>query len=151
MQQLNLPASELKIRSTNGKNEVFDSIRKRYVALTAEEWVRQHFIGYLVLERNVPSSLISVESSLKYNRLQKRSDIVIYNNLGKPRMIIECKAPEIKITQDVFDQIAIYNMTLNVPYLVVTNGIEHFACHIDQENRTYKFLKDIPDFLEMNH
>ena len=150
MQQLNLPASELKIRSTNGKNEVFDSIRKRYVALTAEEWVRQHFIGYLVLERNVPSSLISVESSLKYNRLQKRSDIVIYNNLGKPMMIIECKAPEVKITQDVFDQIAIYNMTLNVPYLVVTNGLEHFACYIDQRNSTYEFLKDIPDFSEIS-
>ena len=150
MQQLNLPASELKIRIMNGKNEVFDSIRRRYVALTPEEWVRQHFIGYLVHGRNVPSSLISVESSLKYNRLNKRSDIVVYNNLGKPRMIIECKAPEIKITQDVFDQVAIYNMTLNVPYLVVTNGLEHFACHIDQLNSTYEFLKDIPDFSEIN-
>jgi hypothetical protein len=150
MQQLNLPASELKIRNTNGKNEVFDSIRRRYVMLTPEEWVRQHFIGYLVRERNVPSSLISVESSLKYNGLKKRSDIVIFNNMGKPRMIVECKAPEIKITQDVFDQVAIYNMTLNVPYLVVTNGIEHFACRIDHRNSTYEFLKDIPDYPEMN-
>jgi type I site-specific restriction endonuclease len=150
MQPLNLPPSELKIRSMKGKNEVFDAIRKKYVALTPEEWVRQHFIGYLVREKNVPASLIAVETSLKYNGLQKRSDIVIYNNLGKPRMIVECKAPEIKITQDVFDQVAIYNMTLNVPCLVVTNGMEHFACHIDQRNQTYEFLRDIPDFREMN-
>ena len=150
MQQLNLPASELKIRKTKGRDEVFDYIRKKYVALTPEEWVRQHFIRYLVSKKNVPASLINVEASLKVNRMQKRSDLVVYNNMGKPRMIVECKAPEIKITQDVFDQVAIYNMTLNVPYLVVTNGIEHFACRIDQRNSTYEFLREIPDYSEIN-
>ncbi len=150
MQQLNLPSPEFRIRNTGGKTEIFDGIRKKYVALTPEEWVRQHFIGYLVNDRKIPASLISVEASLKYNRLRKRSDIVVWNNLGKARMIVECKAPEVRITQDVFDQVAIYNMTLDVPYLVVTNGLEHFACHIDRKNSSYEFLKDIPGIKEMN-
>jgi hypothetical protein len=149
MQALNLPTYDLKIRNMNGKTEVLDIIRKKYVSLSPEEWVRQHFIHYLVNERNVPSSLISVEASLKYNSLRKRSDIVVHDNRGKPQMIVECKAPEVEISQDVFDQVALYNMTLDVPFLVVTNGLEHFACFIVKRNSTYSFLTEIPDYSEI--
>jgi len=146
MQALNLPEADFRVRDLGGKKEIFDGIRKKFIALTPEEWVRQHFIAYLVKGKNVPASLIGVEVSMKMNRLQKRGDIVVYNTSGKPCMIVECKAPEIRITQDVFEQIARYNMTLNVNYLVVTNGLEHFACFIDHEKSGYKFLKEIPDF-----
>ena len=149
MQALNLPVIELKIRDQKGRCEVFDQIRKKYVALTPEEWVRQHFIHYLITEKHVPASLIHVEASLKYNRLAKRSDIVIYSKSGIPCLIVECKAPEVKITQAVFDQVAMYNMTLKVDYLVVTNGLEHYACRINHEKQTYGFLTEIPDYNEM--
>jgi hypothetical protein len=149
MQTLNLPAAGLKFRDQNGHPEVFDEFRKKYVVLTPEEWVRQHFIHYLVNEKHVPASLIHVEASLKYNRLAKRSDVLVYSRSGNPCLIVECKAPEVKITQAVFDQVAMYNMTMKVDYLVVTNGMEHFACIIDHEKRTYGFLKEIPDYEEM--
>ena len=149
MQTLNLPEADFRVRDLGGKKEIFDGIRKKFIALTPEEWVRQHFIAYLVTGKNVPPSLIGIEVSLKMNRLQKRGDIVVYNKSGKPCMIIECKAPEIRITQDVFEQVARYNMTLNVNYLVVTNGLEHFACLIDHEKSEYHFLKEIPDFKDL--
>ena len=149
MQALNLPEADFRMRDFGGKKEIFDGIRKKFITLTSEEWVRQHVVAYLVTGKNVPSSLIGIEVSMKINSLQKRGDIVVYNKSGKPCMIIECKAPEIRITQDVFEQVARYNMTLNVSYLVVTNGLEHYACFIDHENSEYQFLKDIPDFNEM--
>lgn len=149
MQALNLPETDFRVRDLGGKKEIFDGIRKKFIALTAEEWVRQHFVSYLLTHKNVPASLIGIEVSLKMNRLQKRGDVVVYNRSGKPCMIVECKAPEIPITQDVFEQIARYNMTLNVNYLVVTNGLEHFVCFIDHEKSEYRFLKEIPDFSEM--
>ena len=149
MQALNLPEADFRMRDFGGKKEIFDGIRKKFIALTPEEWVRQHFVAYLVKSKNVPASLIGIEVSIKMNRLQKRGDIVVYNKSGKPCMIIECKAPEICITQDVFEQVARYNMTLNVNYLVVTNGLIHFACFIDHEKSDYQFLKEIPDFIEM--
>jgi type I site-specific restriction endonuclease len=144
MMQMNLPDTNLTTRNTGGKTEVFDPVRRKYVALTPEEWVRQHFISYLVTSRSVPKTLIAVEISLKYNRQVKRADILVYGKAGKPGMVVECKAPSVKITQDVFDQVALYNMTLNVPFLVVTNGLEHFACLIDKRNSTYAFLEEIP-------
>ena len=122
MQLLNLPAYQYKIKTDGQRKQIFDRIRKKYVALTPEEWVRQHFINFLIEQKKYPESLMMVEMKLKYNRQQKRGDIVIYNNLGKPCVIVECKSPEIKITQDVFDQAARYNMTLKVEYLLVTNG-----------------------------
>ncbi len=146
VQRLNLPSTDLKTRDLDGKKEVLDIIRRKYVTLTAEEWVRQHFIRFLINRQEVPSSLIAVEASLKYNRLRKRSDIVVYDRFRKPRLIVECKAPEVKITQEVFDQAALYNMTFNAPFLIVTNGLEHFACHIDHRNSTYSFLKEIPNY-----
>ncbi len=146
MQALNLPVIEAKTRAQNGRTEIFDPIRKKYVTLTPEEWVRQHFIQYLIHEKEVPASLIHVEASLKYNRLAKRSDLVIYTKTGTPCLVVECKAPEVKITQEVFDQVAIYNMTLKVDYLVVTNGLNHYACFIDHAKGTYIFLTEIPAY-----
>src|ERR1035437_10387852 len=149
MQALTLPDAGLRIRSKNEKQEVFDCVRKKFVALTPEEWVRQHFIHYLIHHLSVPVSLIAVEASLHYHRLKKRSDIVVYGKDGKPSLIVECKAPEVAITQAVFDQVAMYNMTLKVPYLAVTNGLVHFACHIDHSSGKIVFLKEIPVYGEM--
>jgi len=116
------------------------------VILTPEEWVRQNFLKYLVEEKKYPASLIAVEKEFKLNNLSKRSDAVIYNKQGTPILIVECKAPEVKIGQNVFDQIARYNMVLNVKLLVVTNGLQHFCCKLDAEKDTYCFLKEIPDY-----
>jgi hypothetical protein len=149
MQTLNLPVAELRIRTNGDKQEVFDSVRKLFVALTPEEWVRQHFIHYLAVHRNVPRSLIAVEASLRVNRLKKRSDIVVYGKEGNPCLIVECKAPEVAVTQAVFDQVAIYNMALKVPFLAVTNGLVHFACHIDHASGTILFLKEIPVYKDL--
>lgn len=150
MRELNLPGVELRIRINKGKREVFDVVRKKHVSLTAEEWVRQHFLHFLIIQKKVPPSLIAIETSIKYNRLAKRCDIVVYNRNGQPVLIVECKAPEIEISQDVFHQVAMYNMTLKVRYLVVTNGLDHYSCAIDHEKRSFQFLKDVPDFDEMN-
>ena len=144
MQQLNLPAHDFKVKHEGKKTQIFDSVRKKFVTLTPEEWVRQHFIQYLISEKKVPAQLIAVEMGLKYIELKKRSDVVVYNKEGKPVLIVECKAPAIKITQDTFDQIARYNMTLKVKYLAVTNGIRHFYCQVDHKNGSYFFLKELP-------
>jgi len=150
MERLNLPEYPFKISSTDGRTQIFDGVRKKYVTLTPEEWVRQHFVEYLVHEKDVPRSLIAVEMPLKYHKLNKRSDIVVYSKSGAPALIVECKAPHIKINQNVFDQIARYNLALQVPYLVVTNGMEHFCCLIDREVRNYRFLDFLPDYEQIN-
>jgi hypothetical protein len=146
MEMLNLPTCDLNVRRNGIKKEIFDSIRKRFVVLTPEEWVRQHFIQFLLNELHVPASLIGVETSLKYNGLSKRSDIVVYDRRGKPAMAIECKASTVKIDQKVFDQLARYNMVLNVSYLVVTNGMVHYCCQINKLDGSYSFLQEIPPF-----
>ena len=149
MQALNLPDTTLRIRMKGEKQEVFDNVRKKFVALTPEEWVRQNFIHYLTDHRKVPRSLIAVEASLRYHRLKKRSDIVVYGKDGAPCLVVECKAPEVTMTQAVFDQVAMYNMALKVPYLAVTNGMVHFACYIDHGSGKIIFLKEIPEYEEM--
>jgi len=146
MQPLNLPTYNLKLKEQAGQVLIFDSIRKKYLLLTPEEWVRQNFIHFLVEDKKYPASLVAIEVGLKYNTLQKRADVVIYNKAGKPHLIVECKAPEVKISQDVFHQIAVYNMSFRVNYLVVTNGMDHFCCVMDYELNTYRFLQMIPDF-----
>jgi hypothetical protein len=146
MKELNLPSYSFKIKSKEQKKYIFDAIRKKFVALTPEEWVRQNFIRYLVNEKDYSSSLIAVEMTLEYNRLSFRADVVVYNRNIEPLMIVECKAPEVKIRQEHFDQIARYNMQLRVKYLIVTNGIDHYVCRVDFENGVYAFLKEIPDF-----
>jgi len=141
-----LPNVALKTKSVEGTIQVFDVIRKKYFVLTPEEWVRQHFIHYLNNEKNYPMGLMGVEKMVKYNALKTRADIVLYTREGKAKMIVECKAPNIKITQDTFNQIAKYNFKLKVEYLVVTNGIQHFCCRMDYENNSISFLDDIPTF-----
>jgi hypothetical protein len=146
MQELNLPSYSFKLKQDKDKTYVFDAIRKKYVLLTPEEWVRQHIIQFVIQEKKYPASLVAVEIGLKYNQLQKRADVLVYNNSGKPLLLIECKAPEVKITQEVFHQIALYNMTYKVAYLLVTNGLEHYCCVMDYTNNTYQFLQDIPEY-----
>ena len=146
MEKLNLPEYQLKIKTSAGKKEIFDRIRKKYVVLTPEEWVRQNFIQYLIEKKNYPASLISVEAGLKLFKVKKRSDILVFQNTGKPVMIVECKSAKVKIDQSVFDQIARYNMALRVNYLVVTNGLSHYCCYLDYENNSYKFIENIPEY-----
>ncbi len=145
---LNFPEVSFRIRDGLKGTEIFDIIRKKFVALTDEEWVRQNCIAHLINQKLYPASLISVEKALKVNGLNKRTDVVVFANDMKPRMIIECKAPHIPITNEVFSQIARYNMTLKVNYLLVTNGIEHYCCWIDFENEKFSFLESIPDYIE---
>jgi hypothetical protein len=146
MQKLNIPAYPFKSREYKGKQQIFDSIRRKYVALTSEEWVRQNFIQWLIHDKNYPPGLIAIEKELTLNDLKKRFDIVVYNKNHVPSLLIECKAPEIKISQKSFDQAGRYNLTLKVSYLVITNGLEHYCCHIDIEKGAYSFIEHIPDF-----
>ena len=143
---LNFPNVVLKTKLVDGTMQVFDVVRKKYFKLTAEEWVRQHVIHYLNTEKKYPFGLIGVERMIKYNNLRTRVDIVLYNTEGIPNMIVECKAPHMKITQDVFDQIARYNFQLKVKYLLVTNGLQHFCCSMDYEKNKISFLEQIPEF-----
>jgi hypothetical protein len=146
MKTLNLPSYQFKLKQQGLRTQIFDSIRKKYVMLTPEEWVRQNFLQFLIQEKNYPSSLIAVEAGLKYNQLQKRMDVLVYDKQGTPHLMVECKAPEVKINQDVFDQIARYNMVFKVKYLVVTNGMHHFCCLMDYTNNAYQYLEQIPVF-----
>lgn len=146
---LNLPSFEIKIVMHNGKRCVFDPIRRKYVALTPEEWVRQHFVNFLIKKKGYPASLLSNEVSLSLNGTSKRCDTVLYSRMAIPQMIIEYKAPHIEITQKVFSQISRYNMALHVDYLVVSNGRSHYCCKMDYTHHTYTFLTDIPAYEEL--
>ena len=149
MQKLNLPSYNFKIRKNNNNYEIFDSIRKQYVSLNPEEWVRQNFIRFLVEEKQYPEMLIAVEKSIKLNRMIRRPDIVIYDKTTKAKLIVECKAPSVKITQNTVDQIVRYNMTLKVDYLVVTNGLNHYCIQINYKENKYSFINEVPDFSEL--
>jgi len=147
MYKLNLPEFNLTLRKEEGKVWIFDIIRKKYIVLTPEEWVRQHFIHYLIEHLKYPKSLFRIEGSLTYNRLQKRSDIVIHNRMGKPWMLIECKSPTIKLTQKAFNQVAVYNMTIGARYVAVTNGLAQCCFEaLDQPGNEVKFLESFPEF-----
>jgi len=146
MIELNLPSYKFKVKSSENKRLIFDNIRKKYVVITPEEWVRQHYVSYLISEKKYPQSLIAIEKQMLVNGLKKRTDILIFNREGKPEIIVECKAPSIPITQTTFDQIARYNLKLNANFLVVTNGLQHFYCKMDFENERYLFLEDIPNY-----
>jgi hypothetical protein len=143
---LNLPPYPFQITEREGQFFVFDEIRKKTLLITPEEWVRQHFVQYLVAQKKYPKSLIQLEGGLKLNGMSKRTDILVYNSSAEKLLLVECKAPTVKITQAVFDQIARYNMVHQVPLLVVTNGLEHFYCRIDFEQQKYLFLKELPDY-----
>ncbi len=149
MQELSLPSYEFRLKKDEGQLRIFDEIRKKYVALTPEEWVRQHFIMFLVNQKSVPAGLIILEKQIKMNKMARRPDILVHDKQGVPIMIVECKAPEIEISQDTFDQIARYNSVLKVPFLVVTNGMSHYCCEMYYNKNTYRFLQDIPEYHEM--
>ena len=146
MYELNLPKYGIKIKNDKGHQSIFDVLRRKYVALTPEEWVRQHFVHFLIEHKGYPKALMANEIQLAIGNKKLRCDSVLYDRTLKPRMIIEYKAPTVNITQKVFDQITIYNMLLHVDYLVVSNGIKHYCCRMDYANQNYLFLEDIPDY-----
>ena len=134
------------MKSDGEKTYIFDVVRKKYLLLTNEEWVRQNFIHYLNKEKKYPLGLMGVEQMVKYNSLKTRADIVMYNTEGKANIIVECKAPDVKITQETFNQIAKYNSQLKVKYLLVTNGMNHYCCKMDYESNSKTFLEEIPSY-----
>jgi hypothetical protein len=144
MQELNFPKYSFRFKNSENKSAIFDDIRKKFVILTPEEWVRQHVVKYLLTEKNYPVSLTNVEKVIKVNNLVKRYDVVVYNSDGSIFLLVECKAPHIKITQETFDQIAQYNLTLKAEYLMLTNGINHYYCIMDFINQRYVFLEELP-------
>ena len=146
MRNLNFPSYKFRIKNSENNTHIFDVIRKKFVVLQPEEWVRQHCVHYLIHEKKYPISLINVEKTIVINGLKKRYDIVVFNPDGSLALVVECKAPKVKITQAAFDQIARYNLVLKAPYLMVTNGINHYYCAMDFENERYSFLKDIPNY-----
>lgn len=144
MRQLNLPPYQFRTKEEEGTTFIFDQIRKKFLVLTPEEWVRQNFIEFLLDEYNYPRSLFKCEEGLKYNKMLRRSDILIYDRNGHPFFLIECKAPEIKIDKKVFQQVSVYNQTLRAPFIAVTNGLEHYICKIDLAVGEYEFMNEIP-------
>ena len=150
-QELNLPAYDVTVRGTREKPEIFDFLRKRYVTLTPEEWVRQHFTHWLVEQKGYPKGLLGNEITLRCGDKRLRCDSILYNKEAQPQMIIEYKAPTVAVTQRVFNQISVYNLLLHVDYLVVSNGLQHYCCRMDYERQTYTFLQDIPDYSQMRN
>lgn len=146
MQPLNFPNYTFRFKNSENKMSIFDEIRKKFIQLTPEEWVRQHVVQFLIEEKNYPKSYINVEKVVKVNGMSKRYDIVVFNPDGSIFLLIECKAPEINISQTTFDQIARYNMILNANFLMVTNGLNHYFCQMDFQKKTYHFLKELPHF-----
>jgi len=149
MQKLNLPEYSFRIKTTNNKEYIFDSLRKKFVRLTPEEWVRQNFVQFLVAEKHFSSSLIAVETAVKVNNNPQRADLVVFDRSGNPALVAEFKAPEVQINQQTFDQIARYNMQLKVNFLIVSNGLVHYCCRINHTEKTYFFLPEIPDFRDV--
>jgi hypothetical protein len=149
MYAINLPTFELKIRQQDGKDYVLDSLRRQYIRLTPEEFVRQHFIHYLTAHKNYPSALLSNEKEISLGNVKKRCDTIVYDRQLNALAIIEYKAPFVEITQEVFEQIARYNMTLQVPWLIVSNGLQHFCCYIGYVANNFRFVKEIPDYTEL--
>ena len=146
MNRLNLTSFEIKLSGTPEKPKIFDILRRKYVTLTPEEWVRQHFVHYLIEHKGYPMALLANEVELKAGDKRLRCDSILYNKVVQPRMIIEYKAPTVVLTQRVFDQISAYNLLLHVDYLAVSNGMQHYCCKIDYDHQKYLFLEDIPDY-----
>jgi len=146
MIKLNLPAFDCVVKKEEGKFFILDIIRKKYLVLTPEEWVRQHFVNYLISDLKYPRSLIKIEGGLTFNKLSKRSDIVVFNRDGKPWMIVECKSPNEKINQSTLHQASVYNHTLKGKYLTVTNGLVHICCEVDWAESKTAVLSELPSF-----
>lgn len=146
---LNLPVFEYKIRQHEGKNQIFDPLRRKFVVLTPEEWVRQHFVNYLIVEKGFPAGRMSNECNINLYGQKRRCDTVLYNEFLHPLVIVEYKAPEITISQAVFNQIAAYNMVLKVKYLIVSNGLKHYCCRMDYENQKVEYIDAIPGYKDL--
>ena len=147
MQTLRFPNYQFRLKSSENSRLIFDPIRKKFVVLTPEEWVRQHTVQYLLLEKNYPQGLMNVEKKVVVNGMNKRYDILGYNRDGTIQLIVECKAPKVKITQASFDQIARYNLSLRAEYLMVTNGLQHYYCQLNYTCERYDFLPSLPDYI----
>lgn len=146
MQQLNFNSYQFRFKNSEGKISIFDEIRRKFIILTPEEWVRQHVVQYLLQEKKYPKSYINVEKIIKLNGLIKRYDVVVFQPNGKLFLLVECKSADIVINQTTFDQIARYNMALESEYLMVTNGLNHYFCQMDYQSEKYNFLTELPDF-----
>ena len=149
MYQLNLPTYDLRLRRTGNRDMIFDILRRKYVALTPEEWVRQHFVHFLIEHKGYPTALLANEIELRIGEKHLRADTLLYNKELRPHMLIEYKSPTIALTQKVFDQISAYNLLLHADYLIVSNGMQHICCRMDYEQNTYHFLEEIPDYSEI--
>jgi len=149
MESLSLPSYTFRVRKYNEKLCIFDAYRKKFVALTPEEWVRQNFLTFLVREKEFPSSMLAVETGLEVNNNIYRCDAIFFDSAGQPKVVIECKAPSVLINQQVFDQIARYNFILHACFLIVTNGKNHYCCRLDYSANQYVFLRDIPLWKEL--
>lgn len=149
MLELNLPPFDANVKKIEGRLSIFDPLRRKYVALTPEEWVRQHFVNYLIKDKLYPQSLIANEIQINLNNQKKRCDSVVYNRDICPLMIVEYKSPNVCITQEVFNQITNYNIVLKVPFLIVSNGLTHYCCKVDYESQEIQFLHDIPNYCDL--
>ena len=145
MIKLNFPEYDLRLKKQDGKWLIFDPVRKKFVVLTPEEWVRQHVLQYLIVDKKYPLQWIAVEKELQINQTKRRFDIVVFNRKMTPEILVECKAPNVAVTQKTFDQANQYNWLLKAPYLFLTNGLKHYICQIDFEANQFKFLKQLPE------
>jgi type I site-specific restriction endonuclease len=146
MEQLSLPAYSYKLKDSGGKTFILDQVRRKYVLLTPEEWVRQHIIHFLHTHLQYPLALMSVERGTKYNTRQKRTDLRVYSTNGTPLLLVECKAAHIPITEAVVRQVAVYNQSIAAPYLMVTNGKDHYCWHVDPETNKITPIPVLPSF-----
>jgi hypothetical protein len=149
MQKLKLPSYSFRIEEKNGKQLIFDDLRRKWLTLTPEEWVRQHFIQFLIMEKMFPASLMAIEKKVMINGLSQRFDLLVYDRKGNPLMIAEFKSPDIPIDQTTFDQASRYNSVLTAPYFLISNGMVHFVCKLDFKNRTTHYLGVIPTYAEL--
>ena len=149
MQRLNFPDFKFRFKNSENKLAIFDVVRKKFILLTPEEWVRQHVVHYLIYSKNYPISLINVEKVIRINDLIKRYDVVVFKPNGEIQLLVECKAPQIKITQETFNQIARYNLELRADLLYITNGLVNYPCKMDYEQEHYIFLKSLPNYDEL--
>ena len=148
LSELNLPKYDFRFREEKGKKQIFDNFRKKFIALTPEEWVRQNFLYYLNKEKNFPAGRIAVEKEIDINGLKRRYDALIFDQNFEAQFIVECKAPHIKIDESVLEQIIAYNYKIKAPFLLLSNGLSHFCIQVDLENKRYQFLKEIPNYTE---
>ena len=146
MFSINLPPYPIKLGEKDGKRTIFDILRQKYVALTPEEWVRQHFVHFMMTQKGYPKGLLANEVELRAGTKRLRCDTLLYTRELRPQMIVEYKAPTIQLQQKTFDQISVYNLLLHVDYLVISNGLQHYCCRMDYERQSYTFLQDFPDY-----